>query len=106
MGCGGCHELPGKRFCMTGEAHRFSRLESSAHPSPMLLETGFDIQMAGFATQQVKQHEWLDRKCCTTAVHRRFCVTVGWFCNTADDATQVARLQVLQHCSRFPELLL
>ena len=97
MGCGGCHELPGKRFCMTGEAHRFSKLESSAHPSPMLLETGFDIQMAGFATQQVKQHEWLDRKCCNTVVHRRFCPPVllekGFALQLAGFATQ----QMMQH---------
>ena len=97
MGCGGCHELPGKRFCMTGEAHRFSKLESSAHPSPMLLETGFDIQMAGFATQQLKQHEWLDRRFCTTVVHRRFCPPVllekGFALQLAGFATQ----QMMQH---------
>ena len=45
---------------MTGNAHRFSHpllYSHPAHPAPMLLETGFHMQIAGFATQSAMQHE-------------------------------------------------
>ena len=52
-------------YAMTGEAHRFPYFllcSHLAHPAPMLLETGFHVQMAGFETQPVMQHKWLHRR--------------------------------------------
>ena len=89
---------------MTGEAHMFSHpllCSHPAHPAPMLLETGFHIQMAGFATQSAMQHEWLDatRVAATRVVtQRRFCAPMsqkktGFVLQLAGFATQ----QVVQH---------
>ena len=80
---------------MTGEAHSFSHLLLCLHPArpaPMLLETSVYVQMAGFATQSVMQHEWLDRRFCNTVAQRRFCAPIsletGFALQLAGFATQ------------------